>query len=217
MNNPRIPRDCWTAVIASQRARSNPPPSNTTKSHRRQQGTPARDPARQPEGPSRENPLRRLYQRHYLPYRYRWLAGSLAILAICLAALGLIAGYERWSPRVAVSGRVSLDSGPLLASGIIRFDPADGAVPQGSGGMVEAGHYSIAAAQGLQPGRYLVSIHTYRETGRTIHDPQRGDIRARVPVCYQEAGRLDATVVRGARNRFDFALTSVPLAAGKGR
>jgi hypothetical protein len=217
MNNPRIHKDCWKALIASQRARSNPRPSKTTKSHQGQQEKPEGNQPKQPEEPRCPMPLRLLYHEYYLPHRYAWLAGSLAALAICLATLGVIAGYDGGSQRVGVSGRVSLDGEPLLASGIIRFDPADASVPQGSGGTMEAGQYSIAAVQGLQPGRYLVSICTYRETGRIIHDPQRGDIIERVPVCYEEVGRLDATVVHGGRNRFDFALTCVPSPTRNGR
>jgi hypothetical protein len=60
------------------------------------------------------------------------------------------------SGRVAVSGSVSLKGTPL-SDGVIQFQPLEKQTTSASVVLV-GGSYSISAANGLQPGMYLVRV-----------------------------------------------------------
>jgi len=109
--------------------------------------------------------------------------------------------------RLAVSGTVKVDGQPL-ASGSINFRPAPGNTANSSGGIVKDGAFTLAAAKGLKPGKYLVTVQAFKETGRMVEDPQMGKIPELAQVKFKEAGPLEATIEDGGGNTFDFELTS---------
>ena len=80
-----------------------------------------------------------------------------------LAVAAMLAGCGSDNPlgRKALSGNVTLDGGPL-PKGAIEFHPQDGGVQ--SGGLINAGHYSIAARDGVTPGKYKVVIYDTYDT-----------------------------------------------------
>jgi hypothetical protein len=125
--------------------------------------------------------------------------------AFALLLLALV-GCSR-DGRLSASGTVTLDGKPL-ESGVISFRPAAGGAGHSAGGQIEKGGFHLAAAHGLTPGKYLVTIQSFKLTGRTIVVPQ-GKVPERVLVEYKEAGKIEATVAAGANNQFDFKLTSV--------
>ena len=109
--------------------------------------------------------------------------------------------------RVAVSGTVSLDGGPLVL-GLINFRPAPAEKLSGAGGQISQGRFTLPADQGLFPGKYQVKVLAYHKTGRMITDPQRGEIEELAPIRFRESGLLEATVSAEGKNEFDFTLNS---------
>ena len=111
------------------------------------------------------------------------------------------------SSRQPISGTVTLDGKPLKY-GTINFRP-DGHAASGSGGIVLEGNFEIPGDKGLPPGNYKVNVQAFKETGRMIRefpgDPERPERR---PVRVNEAGSLEVTVGGGAKNQFEFQLTT---------
>ena len=91
---------------------------------------------------------------------------------------------------------------------MINFQPA-AAAARSSGSSISNGSYAIAAAHGLLPGKYLVTISASKPTGRMSVDPMSGGQAAEVaPVAFAEKQPLEATIVAGKDNVLDFHLTS---------
>ena len=130
----------------------------------------------------------------------------LLFVLLLLAALP-VAGCTRGNGRQTVSGTVALDGKPL-DSGSINFRPVGGTAGNGSGGTIKDGEFKIAAAKGLSAGKYSVTVRAVRPTGRTIHDPQMGNVPQLAPVRFREGAALEATVSAGGPNQFEFKLTS---------
>jgi len=141
----------------------------------------------------------------------RWvsLAATLILLVSGLVLMPAVAGCGGGAQRQPVSGAVTMDGEPLQ-HGVISFHPALGHAAPGSGGAVIDGRFEIPAAKGLQPGKYRVKIIAFKETGRMIQDypgaPERAE---RLPIKYNEADQLEATVGVGEDNRFEFRLTTI--------
>ena len=74
----------------------------------------------------------------------------------------------------------------------------------------------MPTAKGLLPGKYVVTVQAFKETGRIVDDPMGGKRPELVPMVFAESRTLEATVVAGAANRFDFRLTSVRNREGEG-
>jgi len=126
--------------------------------------------------------------------------------AVLLAVFG---GCSRRDARQSVSGTVTLDGSPM-AGAIITFQPEKGGVGNSSGTTVaEDGRFSIPAARGLVPGKYLVAVQLWKDTNETFIDENGKLAKARTTIRYQEAGELVATVVAGGDNQFGFRLTSM--------
>ncbi len=136
-----------------------------------------------------------------LPYR------TTALLLI--VALLPLAGCMGRDGRQGVTGTVTVDGQPL-ESGLINFRPTAGMQANSSGGAIHDGVFKLPADNGLKPGKYIVTIQAFRETGEMIDDPQLGRIARQAPVRFKESDTLEATVTVGQKNRFDFELTSTP-------
>lgn len=135
------------------------------------------------------------------------------MLAVPIAVLALapLDGCSRSDGRQAASGMVTLDGQPLAGQGMINFRPAEGNDGNSSGAtLTRDGSFLIAADQGLNPGKYTVTIRLWKDTGRTRQDPNSGEVfPIMAPVRFKEAGQLDALVTNHGPNRFEFHLTSV--------
>jgi hypothetical protein len=110
--------------------------------------------------------------------------------------------------RLAASGTVALDGKPL-ESGAISFQPAPGSEGHSAGGQITDGRFRLSADHGLKPGKYFVTVQSFKLTGRMVPDVQTGrEIREQVLVKYNEAGKIEAIVAAGRVNHFDIQLTS---------
>jgi hypothetical protein len=132
---------------------------------------------------------------------------SPAYALIALVLLIAVVGCGQNS-QLPVHGMVTLDGAPLT-QGVISFQPAAAATGRSSGSLISNGSYAIAAAHGLLPGKYFVTISASKATGRTSLDPMSGGQAAEVaPVAFAEKQPLEATIVVGKDNVLDFHLTS---------
>ena len=129
-------------------------------------------------------------------------------MLLTAVALLPMAGCTAGDGRLAVQGTVTLDGKPL-ENGSINFRPAASNQAPSSGGTIKQGGFALKTAQGLKPGEYLVTVQAFRKTGRTIDDPQMGQVEETVPVKFRETMPLKASIVAGAENQFEFALMSV--------
>ena len=126
-------------------------------------------------------------------------------LAVAFAPLFTAAGCSSDS-RIAVTGAVTLDGKPL-ESAAISFRPAPGNTSNSSGGQIERGEFHLAANHGLCPGKYFVTVQTFKPTGRmiVIHETK---VPEQAAIKFNEDGKLEANVTAGNENHFDFRLTS---------
>ena len=128
----------------------------------------------------------------------------LAILMLVWVALCL-GGCGGNDGRVKVTGTVSVDGQPLK-SGSISFQPVAGNAAPSSGGGVIGGQFDLPADRGLMPGKYQVTIAAFRSTGRMFPGPVASP--ESVPIKFNEADKLEATIVAGGKNHFEFQLTT---------
>ncbi len=83
-------------------------------------------------------------------------------LLLCTAAVGCS------SDNCAVSGRVTLD-GEALSNGRIALRPsAQMAASRPQSAKIDNGEFSFARSLGIASGSYIVTITTYRKTGRKL-------------------------------------------------
>lgn len=132
------------------------------------------------------------------------LLGWLSIAALLAAGCGGGDGLD----RQAISGQVTLDGAPL-ESGSIRFEPVDGR-GVASGAVIIDGAYQVAAAQGLTPGTYHVSISS---AGNAVPAQPSMDNEAplpeeRIPVRYNTETELQITIAPQGPTDFPFDLTT---------
>ena len=127
-------------------------------------------------------------------------------LTCCVFAV-LLAGCTDSAGRRSISGTVLLDQQPLT-NGMIDFRPAAGHTGPTSGAAIENGKFTIPADKGLMPGEYVVRVQTFKKTGRTIHDYQRGPIPEQIPVQFKEAGSLRATIKKNSHDTIEYRLIS---------
>jgi hypothetical protein len=138
-------------------------------------------------------------------------APHLAVAAIAAALLIAVAGCGTGN-QLPVRGKVTVD-GTSLANGTISFQPAEGTAARSSGTMIRDGNYDIPAARGLPPGKYLVTVQAFKETGRMLSDPQGGKRPEFGPMAFTEKQPMEVTIAAGKDNVFDFTLTGRAAAA----
>jgi len=137
---------------------------------------------------------------------------------LCLVSAVSIAGCGGGGdelPRERILGSVALDGTPL-ASGNVTFMPEEPAgAGTSAGAVIDGGGFSIPREHGLVPGVYRVSISSTEEVapkaGQGPALPGDGDaplIRERIPARYNAQTTLKATVEKGGKNVFDFAISS---------
>jgi hypothetical protein len=136
----------------------------------------------------------------------------LLCLVMALGAAILAAGCGEPNPlgRRAVQGAVSFQGKPV-DYGAITFLPEDSQRGVSSGGVIEAGKYSIKTAQGLPPGSYQVMISSPDRSQQTKVEEMPGDVRTlaaeRIPKKYnlETTLKIDVPKARGA-HQADFDL-----------
>jgi hypothetical protein len=121
-------------------------------------------------------------------------------------------GGEDTLPRKAVSGTVTFNGAPLKA-GRIEFQPTSAnETVAGVAGIVD-GRYSIAQADGLVPGKYLVMITGPLAPPAPPKEEMPGQrlpvapAKELIPAKYNTKSELTAQVTKEGPNTFDFKLT----------
>lgn len=85
------------------------------------------------------------------------------LLGLCLFGCS----SNKTSGRVSVSGSVSLKGVPL-SEGVIQFEPLEKQNTSAAVPLV-GGNFTISAANGLQPGMYLVRVSTSEEESKPLN------------------------------------------------
>jgi hypothetical protein len=105
----------------------------------------------------------------------------------------------------AIQGRVTLDGAPLDEA-TISFVPLDPENSTPGWTKLALGHYTIAAAEGLKPGKYRVEIRALRATSKAnANDPTLMEAKEAVPSRYNSQSQLIAELKAG-KNSKDFDL-----------
>ena len=157
MGHPRVHKDVWKQMLASQRMVQEPCRKTgngvTRQVHRHG-----------PDSPS----IRGLYERYYEPYRYTWLAGSGSVLAVCLAVLGFLTGVRGndGPRRYELGGRITWSGQPVPA-GQILFTPDAAKGNSGPGGMakIKEGRYVTLPGLGIIGGPHKSADRRLRRGG----------------------------------------------------
>ena len=135
--------------------------------------------------------------------------GVLASLAACLLA-GVSGCGGDAIDRVAISGEVTLDGGPLDDASITLVPVGQG---PSAGAEISEGSFAIERSVGPSPGKYRVEIRAYRGTGQQIPDSDNpGQMTEAteqiIPGRYNDDTELEVEVTAGGENHFKFALES---------
>jgi hypothetical protein len=138
---------------------------------------------------------------------------ALLVLGLLLAGCG---GADNPLQRQPVSGTVKFNGAPL-DQGTIDLSPVvPGRKAVGSGAQIKAGSFSIPAAQGLPPGKYLVRIYSPEGgegpkdamPGDTQIDPAAPTAKERIPAKYNVDSQETIEVKPGSPNKFDFQIAA---------
>ncbi|VTR96279.1 Uncharacterized protein OS=Blastopirellula marina DSM 3645 GN=DSM3645_16730 PE=4 SV=1 [Gemmata massiliana] len=144
---------------------------------------------------------------------HRYFVGS---LLLGLSALVGCSGNDKTSGRVSVSGSVALKGAPL-ADGLIQFEPLEKQNTSASVVLV-GGSFSISAANGLQPGMYLVRVSTSEgqskpldpnapltPSGNNLPGSKKTEAKKpTVPPEWGEKSKQQVEVKAEGTNKFDF-------------
>lgn len=125
---------------------------------------------------------------------------SLALLVACTSCGGGEGGLT------SVSGQALVDGAPIDI-GTISITPANNEPgKRGAGGPIANGRFEIVSDDGLAPGDYIVAIQASKKTGRTVKDPQRGEVAEIVPLpLIDSPKRIELTSDNAADLRLEFA------------
>ena len=135
---------------------------------------------------------------------------SFIVFAALLVAAGC--GKTGGLDRGAVEGRVTLD-GQEIVEGSIIFTPTGDTKGMVAGGIIQNGHYQIAASRGPVVGKNRVAIHASRKTGHKVQSAMAepgtmtDEIVEAVPLRYNANSTLDRDIAAG-KNTLDFELTT---------
>jgi hypothetical protein len=124
--------------------------------------------------------------------------------ALAGMALLLVASCGTRNGKQGVEGNVTW-KGDALTDGMIQFGETT------TRAVIRNGKYSIPAENGLDPGTYTVRIYSAHYVDNTANPgKRRGPILREtieeLPACFNEETTLQAEIVGGRRNRFDFDL-----------
>jgi hypothetical protein len=131
--------------------------------------------------------------------------------AVLLLAFATGCGDDADS-RFAVRGQVTLDGKPLDKA-VIMFVPVESG--KETGAEIQNGRYTIAAEDGLSPGRYRVKIMPYIApdfshfgSGHSQQPPAAPEKPPNIPSRYQTGAELEAVATVDGDNQFDYELHS---------
>lgn len=106
-----------------------------------------------------------------------------------------------------IAGAVTIDGAPVDV-GTISFRPVGDSASGVAGGAIQDGRFQVVSRGELAPGKYAVQVQVTKKTGRTIKDPQRGDVDELVPVSVANSPQEIDLTREGASNlQLDFTAT----------
>ena len=125
-----------------------------------------------------------------------------------LVGILLLCGCDRLPTRFAVSGNITFQKAPLK-NGTITFYPVSAGTRAGA--VISNGKYEIARENGLNPGRYRVSISS--PDGETPVDANAAPgpsgnfaSKNRIPAEFNLKSKLEIEVTSAGPNQFDFTV-----------
>ena len=147
--------------------------------------------------------------------QHRYFVGP---LILGLSVFVGCSGNDKTSGRVSISGSVSLKGTPL-AEGVIQFEPLEKQNTSASVVLV-GGNYSISAANGLQPGMYLVRVSTNEgqskpldpntpltPSGNNLPGSHKTEVKKpTIPAEWGEKSKQQVEVKAEGTNKFDFEI-----------
>ncbi len=109
-----------------------------------------------------------------------------------------------------VAGKVSLDGKPI-ENGKIVLSHVDGR--SAASGEIRNGEFRLSSSAGAIPGKYRVSIHSEKKTGKTIPHPdvygsKIEEVVEAVPTDFNVNTKLEAEIKADGDNALEFALKS---------
>ncbi len=113
-------------------------------------------------------------------------------------------------PRVAVSGKVTINGQPMPA-GTIQFNPTSSTASVTAVGEIVDGKYTIDRTQGPVPGHFRIQISAQSHvTVAPNEEPGGGPrrIKESIPARYNVKSELECDVKAEGPNEFDFDLKS---------
>ena len=140
------------------------------------------------------------------------LVSLLSIITIMATLLCVGCGSDDGMNRKAISGKVTVD-GKAIPNGAVSFEPLQkGGI--GSGAVITAGAYTIAAKDGLPPGKYRVRINGTEgpgfkmSPGKMPGDEEMPPTKELVPAKWNSDSKEDIEVKDAGPNQFDFTITT---------
>ncbi len=139
------------------------------------------------------------------------------LLGIAIALAGCSSAPENETPRMAVSGTVTLDGQPL-ENGVIRFVPQAEVKGPKASVAVNGGRFEIPAEAGPVAGRHRVEIESTDHGGIAPDDEtaladlaagKRKPVKpAKIPGIYNIRSTLQRTIQSDFANQFEFPLVT---------
>jgi len=135
---------------------------------------------------------------------------KLSLTAIACIFLSAGCGSDDGPSGQPVAGKVSLDGVPI-ENGKIVLSHVDGR--SAASGEIRNGEFRLRSSDGAIPGKYRVSIHSEKKTGKTIPHPdvygsKIEEVVEAVPTDFNVNTKLEAEIKADTDNALDFALTS---------
>lgn len=124
------------------------------------------------------------------------------------AILGGLGGCSRAAKPASLKGTVKFGGIPV-AKGSVRLATQDGTQGPGGLGSIEGGEFEIDSSKGLKAGKYLVIIHGFKESGRTVQiddssPPKKQEIQF-LPRKYNDDSK-ETIELQAGENEKDFEL-----------
>jgi len=136
--------------------------------------------------------------------------GRLTILPTILVTLAAGCGGDSATSGQRVVGKVVLDGKPL-EKGTIVLSHVDGRTA--ATGEITEGEFRLAPPDGAVPGKYRVSIHSEKKTGKTIPHPdipgsKLEEVVEAVPSVFNVNTKLETEIKADGENTIEFALAT---------
>lgn len=136
--------------------------------------------------------------------------GLLTILPTILVTLAFGCGGDSATSGQRVVGKVAIDGKPI-EKGKIVLSHVDGRTA--ASGEINQGEFRLDPSDGAIPGKYRVSIHSEKKTGKTIPHPdipgsKLEEVVESVPAVFNVNTKLETEIKADGENSLEFALST---------